>query len=45
MTETRSLQSGAVVAIDCHAHVLRRDAPLASGRHSAPKRDCSIEEY
>ncbi|HEY2967694.1 MAG TPA: amidohydrolase family protein [Casimicrobiaceae bacterium] len=45
MTETRSLQSGAVVAIDCHAHVLRRDAPLASDRHSGPKRDCTVEEY
>ena len=45
MTETRSLQSGAVVAVDCHAHVLRRDAPLASDRHSGPKRDCTVEEY
>jgi len=24
---------------------LRREAPLAPGRHSAPKRDCSVEEY
>jgi predicted TIM-barrel fold metal-dependent hydrolase len=34
-----------VVAVDCHAHVMRRDAPLAPDRHSAPKRDCSVEEY
>ena len=32
-------------AIDCHAHVMRRDAPLAPDRHSAPKRDCTVEEY
>jgi predicted TIM-barrel fold metal-dependent hydrolase len=32
-------------AIDCHAHVLRRDAPLAPDRHSAPQRDCTVEEY
>jgi len=24
---------------------MRRDAPLAPDRHSAPKRDCSVEEY
>ena len=34
-----------IVAVDCHAHVMRRDAPLAPDRHSAPKRDCSVEEY
>jgi predicted TIM-barrel fold metal-dependent hydrolase len=34
-----------VIAVDCHAHVMRRDAPLASDRHSAPKRDCTVEEY
>ena len=48
MGELRSANSGALVAIsavDSHAHVLRRDAPLAPGRHSAPKRDCSVEEY
>src|SRR2546423_15539446 len=38
-------QAHAVTAIDCHAHVMRRDAPLAPDRHSAPKRDCSVEEY
>jgi predicted TIM-barrel fold metal-dependent hydrolase len=32
-------------AADCHAHVMRRDAPLAPDRHSAPKRDCTVEEY
>jgi predicted TIM-barrel fold metal-dependent hydrolase len=34
-----------IVAVDCHAHVMRRDAPLAPDRHSAPKRDCTVEEY
>jgi predicted TIM-barrel fold metal-dependent hydrolase len=34
-----------IVAVDCHAHVMRRDAPLAPDRHSAPKRDCSVEDY
>jgi predicted TIM-barrel fold metal-dependent hydrolase len=34
-----------VRAIDCHAHVMRRDLPLASERHSAPKRDVSVEEF
>jgi predicted TIM-barrel fold metal-dependent hydrolase len=34
-----------MVSVDCHAHVLRRDAPLAPDRHSAPKRDCTVEEY
>jgi len=34
-----------ITAVDCHAHVMRRDAPLAPDRHSAPKRDCTIEEY
>ncbi len=34
-----------IVAVDCHAHVMRRDAPLAPDRHSAPKRDCPVEEY
>lgn len=34
-----------ITAIDCHAHVMRRDLPLASERHSAPKRDVTVEEY
>jgi predicted TIM-barrel fold metal-dependent hydrolase len=34
-----------LTAVDCHAHVMRRDAPLAPNRHSAPKRDCTVEEY
>ena len=34
-----------ITAVDCHAHVMRRDAPLAPDRHSAPKRDCTVEEY
>ncbi len=35
----------AVTAVDAHAHVLKRDLPLAAQRHSAPKRDASVEEY
>ncbi len=31
--------------VDSHAHVMRRDAPLAAQRHSAPKRDVTVEEY
>lgn len=34
-----------IVAIDCHAHVMRRDLPLASERHSAPKRDVTVDEF
>ena len=34
-----------LTAIDCHAHVMRRDLPLASERHSAPKRDVTVEEF
>ena len=40
MTELRT-----ITAIDCHAHVMRRDLPLASERHSAPKRDVTVEEF
>jgi predicted TIM-barrel fold metal-dependent hydrolase len=36
---------GPISAVDCHAHVMRRDAPLAPDRHSAPKRDCTVEDY
>ncbi|HZQ61680.1 MAG TPA: amidohydrolase family protein, partial [Casimicrobiaceae bacterium] len=35
----------AVSGVDAHAHVLRRDAPLAPERHSAPARDATIDEY
>jgi len=35
----------AVRAVDAHAHVLKRDAPLAAQRHSAPKRDASVDDY
>jgi predicted TIM-barrel fold metal-dependent hydrolase len=33
-----------MTAIDCHAHVMRRNAPLAAERHSAPKRDVTVAE-
>jgi predicted TIM-barrel fold metal-dependent hydrolase len=45
MAALRSAHRGAVVAVDCHAHVMRRDAPLAPDRHSAPKHDCTVEQY
>ena len=35
----------AVTAVDAHAHVLRRDAPLVAERHSSPKRDATADEY
>lgn len=35
----------AVTAVDTHAHVLKRDLPLAAERHSAPRRDARVEEY
>src|SRR2546429_5569396 len=43
--EVHSANGSMIVAVDCHAHVMRRDAPLAPDRHSAPKRDCTAEEY
>lgn len=35
----------AVQAVDAHAHVMLRDAPLAANRHSRPARDVTVEEY
>jgi predicted TIM-barrel fold metal-dependent hydrolase len=35
----------AVTAVDTHAHVMLRDLPLASERHSAPRRDVPVEEF
>ncbi len=35
----------AVTAVDTHAHVMLRDAPLAADRHSQPTRDVLVEEY
>lgn len=34
-----------VTGVDCHAHVMRLDAPLAPGRHSAPARDVAVDEF
>ena len=39
------LPSEGTAAVDCHAHVMRRDLPLAPDRHSGPKRDVTVEEY
>lgn len=30
---------------DCHAHVIKKDRPLVSGRHSQPAADASVEDY
>jgi predicted TIM-barrel fold metal-dependent hydrolase len=38
-------EPGNIVAIDCHAHVMRRDFPLAPDRHSAPARDVTVDEF
>ncbi len=32
-------------AADCHAHVIKKNAPLVPERHSAPARDCDVYEY
>ena len=32
-------------AVDAHAHVLKRDLPLVAQRHSAPKRDASVDDF
>ena len=40
-----SQASTGTTVVDCHAHVLRCDIPLASQRHSAPKHDVSVEQY
>ena len=39
------MSSEGIAAVDCHAHVMRRDLPLAPDRHSGPKRDVSVEEF
>jgi predicted TIM-barrel fold metal-dependent hydrolase len=39
------LSSEGVIAVDCHAHVMRGDLPLAPDRHSAPRRDVTVEEF
>lgn len=32
-------------AVDCHAHVIMKNAALVAERHSAPARDCNVQEY
>ena len=34
-----------VTAVDCHAHVMSVDRPLSAERHSAPKRNVTVDEY
>jgi predicted TIM-barrel fold metal-dependent hydrolase len=41
----RGVAPPAITAVDCHAHVMRRDLPLAPDRHSAPRRDVGVDEY
>src|SRR5690606_22849109 len=48
MAERRAVPAPAGLpagAVDCHAHVMRVDAPLVRQRHSAPARDVTAEEY
>lgn len=45
MAQNSRASGTAVTAVDCHAHVMRRDLPLASQRHSAPKHDVTVEQY
>jgi predicted TIM-barrel fold metal-dependent hydrolase len=40
-----TLPAAGVTAVDAHAHVLRRDLPLVAQRHSAPRRDATVDEY
>jgi predicted TIM-barrel fold metal-dependent hydrolase len=32
-------------AVDCHAHVIMKNVALVAERHSAPARDCDVQEY
>ena len=34
-----------ITAVDSHAHVLRRDAPLVAERHSQPLRDATADDF
>jgi len=41
----RGSTASAITAVDTHAHILRRDAPLVAERHSNPKRDATVEQF
>jgi predicted TIM-barrel fold metal-dependent hydrolase len=43
--DARTGGAASITGIDCHAHVMRRDAPLAPDRHSAPRRDVTVDEF
>ncbi|MGE8611881.1 amidohydrolase family protein [Achromobacter veterisilvae] len=32
-------------SVDCHAHVIKKNLPLATERHSQPARDASVRDY
>lgn len=38
-------QAGKVQRVDCHAHIMVRDAKLVEGRHSEPKHDITAEDF
>lgn len=38
-------QAGRVERVDCHAHIMVRNATLVAGRHSEPKQDISAEDF
>ncbi|WP_454689921.1 amidohydrolase family protein [Achromobacter aloeverae] len=44
-TATPRPLAGAVQRVDCHAHVMVRDARLAEGRHSEPRQDVTAEDF
>lgn len=41
----RTVHAPSFSGVDCHAHVMRRDVPLAPDRHSAPERDVTVDEF
>ena len=44
-SDVRNGGAATITRIDCHAHVMQRDAPLAPDRHSAPARDVTVDDF
>jgi len=43
---TQSATTGrTITGVDCHAHIMQKDAPLVAGRHSEPKYDVTAEDF
>jgi len=34
-----------ITGVDCHAHIMLKNAPLVAGRHSEPERDVKVEDF